>query len=264
MTARIAAVALAALVLGGPAASAPTREPARLSLPSPLPERTVHVPILMYHRIDALLPTLPAITRSLTVDPKTFAQQMNWLVAHHRHTITQRQLFAALMNGKWLPAHPVMITFDDGYRDVYARALPILRRHRLRATEYVITDRISGPDPSFLDWQMLRWLERSGVTVGSHTVSHVDLTSLDDRAVLAELVHSRQLLEQHLGHPVQWLSYPGGSENARVVALARRAGYVLAVTTRPGAVQSAGAPLELHRDRVLDTTSPAQFAAFVR
>jgi peptidoglycan/xylan/chitin deacetylase (PgdA/CDA1 family) len=264
MTVRLAAVAIAALVLGGPAASAPTRAPGRLTLPSPLPRRTVHVPILMYHRIDTLLPTLPAITRGLTVDPKTFAQQMDWLVAHHRHAITQRQLFAALMRGKPLPAHPVMITFDDGYRDVYERALPILVQRHLRATEYVITDRISGPDPSFLDWQMLRWLERSGVAVGSHTVSHVDLTSLDDHSALAELVHSRQVLEQHLGHPVQWLSYPGGSENANVVALARTAGYVLAVTTRPGADQSASAPLELRRYRVLDTTPLSQFAAFVR
>jgi peptidoglycan/xylan/chitin deacetylase (PgdA/CDA1 family) len=264
MSVRLAAVALAALVLAGPAASAPTRDPGRLTLPSPLPTRTVHVPILMYHRIDALLPTLPAITRSLTVDPKTFTQQMTWLVVHHRHTITQRQLFAALMDGKPLPAHPVMITFDDGYRDVYQRALPILERLHLRATAYVITDRISGPDPSFLDWQMLRWLERAGVAIGSHTVSHVDLTSLGDREALAELVHSRQVLEHHLGHPVQWLSYPGGSENAHVVALARTAGYVLAVTTQPGADQSASAPLELHRYRVLDTTALSQFAAFVR
>src|SRR5262249_23148529 len=155
-------------------------------------------------------------------------------------------------------------TFDDGYRDVYQHALPILVRLHLHATDYVITDRISGPDPSFLDWQMLRAFEHSGVTVGSHTVSHVDLTSLDDHAALAELLQSRLELERHLGRPVQWLSYPAGSEDARIVALARTAGYVLAVTTQPGAEQSASAPLELQRFRVLDTTGLPQFAAFLR
>src|SRR5262249_33210006 len=188
MSVRLVALALAALVLGGPAAPAPARGPARLTLPSRLPRRRVHVPILMYHRVDALLPTLPAITRSLTVEPTTFAQEMHWLLAPRRHTITQRQLFAALMHGKPLPAHPVMITFDDGYRDVYQRALPTLRRLHLQATEYVITERISGPDPSFLDWQMLRVFEHAGVAVGSHTVSHADLRAVDDQAALAEPV----------------------------------------------------------------------------
>src|SRR5262249_36958586 len=70
MSLRLLAVALAVLVFSDPAASAQSRDPVRLALPRPLPTRTVHVPILMYHRVDALLPTLPAITRSLTVDPK--------------------------------------------------------------------------------------------------------------------------------------------------------------------------------------------------
>jgi peptidoglycan/xylan/chitin deacetylase (PgdA/CDA1 family) len=218
----------------------------------------------MYHRIDDVSPSLPAVTRSLTVDPGTFASEMHWLRANGRHTITQRQLFDALMDGSPLPAHPVLITFDDGYRDVYRRAFPILGRLHLHATDYVITSRISGPDPSFLDWQMLRALERSGDDVGSHTVTHVDLTSLDTHAALAELVDSRLALERHLGRPVQWLSYPGGREDAHVVGLAREAGYVLAVTTQPGAEQDAAAPLELHRYRVLDTTGLQSFAAFLR
>jgi peptidoglycan/xylan/chitin deacetylase (PgdA/CDA1 family) len=263
VSARLAAVALAPLLVVA-AAPAATQDRARLTLPTPLPTRTLRVPILMYHRVDDLRPTLPAITRSLTVDPKTFARQMEWLAAHGRHTITQRQLFDALIEGRPLPAHPVLLTFDDGYRDVFQRALPILERLHLHATAYVITSRISGPDPSFLDWQMLRAFERDGIDVGSHTVDHVDLTSLDAHDALAQLVQSRLALERHLGRPVQWLSYPGGSENANVVALAREAGYVLAVTTQPGTEQHADRPLELHRDRVLDTTGVQGFAAFLR
>ena len=82
----------------------------------------------MYHRIDRLRPSLPAITRSLTVAPADFAAQMRWLRAHRLHAVTQQQLFAALEQGKRLPAKPVVITFDDGYRDVLANAAPVLAR----------------------------------------------------------------------------------------------------------------------------------------
>ena len=83
---------------------------------------------------------------------------------------------------------------------------------------------------------------------------HRDLTSLSTRETLAELVHSRRTLERALGHPVQWLAYPFGRYDARVEWLARRAGYVLATTTRDGVRQSASAPLSLRRLRVLDST----------
>jgi peptidoglycan/xylan/chitin deacetylase (PgdA/CDA1 family) len=132
------------------------------------------------------------------------------------------------------------------------------------ATAYIITDRISGPDPSFLTWGDLRALERRGIAIGSHTVTHTELTQLDDAQALGELRESRATLEQHLGHPVQWFAYPAGREDARVRKLVAEAGYVLAVTTQPGAVQQAGDPLELHRYEVLDSTGVAGLAALLR
>ena len=238
---------------GTPVSSGPARI-TRLSLPAALPARTLHVPILMYHRIDRLRPTLPAITRALTVDPADFAAQMRWLRAHGYHTIMQEQLFAALEHGKSLPSKPIVITFDDGYRDVLFNAAPLLKRLGMRATAYVITSRISGPDVSFLSWAELHALEQDGVEIGSHTVHHVELPGLTDPEALQELIQSRHALELHLHHPVQWFAYPAGRFDARTEALVGRAGYVLAVTTQPGALQSARQPFALHRYEVLDTT----------
>jgi peptidoglycan/xylan/chitin deacetylase (PgdA/CDA1 family) len=217
----------------------------------------------MYHRIDYLRPTLPAITRRLTVDPGDFAAQMRWLEAHRYHTITQLQLFDALEHGAPLPPKPLMLTFDDGYRDVFGKAMPVMRRLHLHATAYVITGRIGGRDPSFLTWGMLSSLERNGVEIGSHTVHHLELPSLSDSQALEELLVSRHALEHHLGHPVQWFAYPAGAEDAHAVELVRRAGYVLAVTTQPGKVQSAQAPLELHRYEILDSTGVGGLAAIL-
>jgi len=234
-----------------------------LRLPDPLPTRTIDLPILMYHRIAAVDPSLPAVTRTLTVSRADFEAQMEWLHAHGYHAVSQLQVFRALEDGRPLPARPVMITFDDGYRDVLWHAAPVLHRLHMPATEYVISGRISNGDPSFLTWPQLVRLERLGVTIGSHTVSHRDLTLMPPSEAFTELRDSRRALEQHLGHPVQWFAYPFGAENAAVVQLAERAGYVLAVTTQGGTAQSASAPLLLHREEVTDTAGPGGLASLV-
>jgi peptidoglycan/xylan/chitin deacetylase (PgdA/CDA1 family) len=244
-----------------PAAPAPI---SRLTLPATLPSRTLTVPILMYHRIDRLRPGLPAITRSLTVTPADFAAQMRWLRVHGFHAITQQQLFAALEQGKRLPRKPVVITFDDGYRDVLANAAPLLARLGMPATAYVITGRISGSDVSFLSWAQLKALEKDGVEIGSHTVTHAELPRLTDPAALQELIQSRLALERHLGHPVQWFAYPAGRFDGRTETLVHQAGYVLAVTTEPGSAQSASKPFALHRYEVLDTTGVRGLASMLR
>ena len=217
----------------------------------------------MYHRINVVRPTTPAHSRGLIVHPTLFARHMAWLKRRGYETVTQRQLFDALVLGRPLPRRPIMITFDDGYRDVFFRASPGLVRHGFSATAYVVSGRVSGPDPSFLTWGMLKALEARGIEIGSHTVRHADLTALSPRAALADLVTSRRTLERGLGHPVQWLAYPFGRFDARVERLARQAGYVLATTTQPGARHDARRPLALKRVRVLDTTGVSELAALL-
>jgi len=255
--------AAAACVLGIYVSGAEASPPV-LHLPASPPARSLRIPILMYHRIDLLRPTLAPITKRLTVDPRDFAAQMAWLQTHGWSPISQLQLFDALEQGSTLPPKPIMITFDDGYRDVLGKAAPVLSRLHMPATAYVITDRISGGDVSFLTWGMLHALERRGIAIGSHTVHHVELTGLSDGEGLRELRDSRAVLERHLGHAVQWFSYPAGAHDARTVGLVRQAGYVLAVTTDPGALQDARQPLELHRYEVLDSTGTAGLAALLR
>jgi peptidoglycan/xylan/chitin deacetylase (PgdA/CDA1 family) len=261
MIGRLRTTIVLALALAVAAAASPA--PRVLRLPTKLPDRTLRVPILTYHRIDFPNRSLPQITQRLTVDPGDFARQMSWLKSHGYHALKQRQLFSALVGGGRLPSKPVMITFDDGYRNVYGKASPVLARLRMNATAYVITDRISGPDPSFLTWGHLRRLESRGIEIGSHTVHHRALTGLTSSQARAELADSRRALERHLAHPVQWLAYPLGAVDARVVRLTRRAGYVLAMTTRSGSLQEGKAPLELRRYEVLDSTGVRGVARMV-
>ena len=165
----------------------------RLRLPRPLPRSRVVVPILMYHRINVASPGAPAITRRLTVHPADFACQMRWLRRRGYQTVTQRELFDALMHGRSLGRRPIMITFDDGYRDVFYKATPVLTKLGMQGTAYVISDRVVNGDRTFLSPGLLRALEHRGVEIGSHSVSHSDLTQLSDRELLAELMGSRPL-----------------------------------------------------------------------
>jgi len=234
-----------------------------LRFPSPLPTRQRVVPILMYHRVDYVTASTPAATKALTVSPGDFEHQMKWLKGHGYHTIAQRSLWNALMCGSDLPRKPIVVTFDDGYRDVYRYASPVIERLEMHATSYLITERISGADRSFLSWRQVRRFEKRGVEIGSHTVSHASLTSLSDTGALAELVQSRKKLERKLGHRVPWLAYPYGDYDVRIERLARKAGYKLAVTTEWGSVQSAQRPLALKRLRILDSTGVTGLAAML-
>lgn len=90
------------------------------------------------------------------------------------------------------------------------------------------------------------------------------MTTLSSSEARTELVKSRRKLERRLGHRVPWLAYPIGAYDSRIVTLARRAGYLLAVTTEHGARQSARRPLALSRLRVLDSTGVLGLAAMLR
>ena len=252
----VGVVAMLTSVLAVPAGGA-------LRLPTPLPTRTIDLPVLMYHRVGPILASQPAVTQTLTVSPADFAAQMTWLHAHGYQAVTPLRVFEALEYGRSLPAKPVMITFDDGYRDILWHAAAVLHRLHMPATAYIITGRVSGPDPSFLTWPELVRLEGFGFTIGSHTVTHRDLRAMSSTEAFKELQDSRRALERHLGHSVQWLAYPFGAEDPAVVALARKAGYVLALTTQGGAVQSSAEPLELHRYEVSDTTGVSGLAGIV-
>ncbi|HEU5478152.1 MAG TPA: polysaccharide deacetylase family protein [Gaiellaceae bacterium] len=163
-----------------------------------------------------------------------------------------------------------LATSADSYADLTVRPficrdqMEWLAHHGFHAiTEHVITDRVGGHDPSFLSWPDLRDLEREGFAIGSHTVHHFDLTTLSRAKVGSELTRSREKLRRRLGAPIYWLSYPAGTENRAVVRLVRRAGYLLAFTTRPGFVQSAREPFLLHRDEIRRGVGVASFAALL-
>jgi peptidoglycan/xylan/chitin deacetylase (PgdA/CDA1 family) len=219
-----------------------------LAVPRHAQPRTVRVPILTYHRVHEYATELTKSQPDLTVEPTAFREQMAALVRAGYRTVSQRQLFGALYRGAALPRRPVIVSVDDGYIDDITQILPVLRRHRMVATFYVVTRRVH--EPGFVNTRQIRALEAAGMDVGAHTRTHASLPALPAAALRSEVEGSAADLRAILGHPVYWFAYPYGAFDTRVDQAVRRGGFLLAVTTKGGTTASATAPLEIPRIHV--------------
>ncbi len=224
--------------------------------PPNAPPRSVHVPVLTWHRVVPM----PAVGEpDLIVDPSVFEAELKALHDNGYHPISQAQLFDALYKGAPLPSKPVIISVDDGYVDDVRAILPALKRWHMVATFFIITGRTH--EPGFVTAPQIRELDRAGMDVGDHTTHHVDLRTLSPDELKAETAGSRHMLQKILGHPTYWFAYPAGEFNDQVVAAVRAAGFTMAYTTEGGTTESTEAPLTMPRLHVSRDTTPSGLIA---
>jgi peptidoglycan/xylan/chitin deacetylase (PgdA/CDA1 family) len=153
------------------------------------------------------------------------------------------------------------ITFDDGYRDNFEVAAPILRKLDLPATFFVTTGFIGSPtvapwdrhlprQPGWMDWDQVRSLVSQGFEIGCHTDTHIDLGVADAQTAWADLEVSKRKLHEQLGKPVQLFAYPfGGRHNIseRSRGLVRQAGFICCASSFGGANAATANPFNLNR-----------------
>jgi peptidoglycan/xylan/chitin deacetylase (PgdA/CDA1 family) len=212
--------------------------------PMPPPARIGAVPVLMYHVLAD--PPPGAAWPQLYVSPGEFAAQVEWLAQHGYEAVTLTDVWRHWHAGGALPPRPVVITFDDGYRSVHTRALPILSQ---RGWSAVLNLKLGNLEPgSFTDADVRR-LVAAGWELGAHTFTHPDLRTLGDAELAREVAGSRAEIARRFGVPVGFFCYPAGRFDARVVAAVRRAGFLGATTTVEG-LATPGRPYELSRLRV--------------
>ncbi len=162
----------------------------------------------------------------LKIPPKLFAQQMEWLHANVR-TVSLGELVAAVSDRKPLPNRSVVLTFDDGFRDFYVAAAPVLRRLKLPATIFLAsgycgrTNAWPGQpawvkEEDLLSWQEVSELANDGFSFGAHTVNHPNLTAMPISTAEREIVAGKAQIEKHIGKPVEFFAYPYGRWNGTV------------------------------------------------
>lgn len=208
-------------------------------------------PILMYHSVN---PVENPYIKRLIVHPDSFEMQMAFFKRHNYNVVPLTALVEMIARKQAIPARTVAITFDDGYKDNYRYAFPVLKKYNLPATIFVIIDEIGRSDR--LSWQEIKEMLASGlISIGSHALGPEPLVKIQPESELRKQIFvSKEILEQRLATEVKLFSYPEGMFNDRIRKLVIDAGYVGAVATSPGKQFSPDDVFALKRLRISSTS----------
>ena len=232
----------------------------------------VRVPILTYHQIDAIPPKRDAAGvrtpyRSLIVSPRSFARQMWLLKTLGYRGVNMSEVMQYLCSKKTIALHGkvVGITFDDGYQNNLAHALPVLARYGFSSTCYAVSDMSGGSNTwdaekgigakRLMTTSELREWMAGGQEIGSHTQHHVNLLKIDPAVAQLEISNSKVELEAITGVTCRHFCYPYGYFDASHANLVSEAGYDSATTVAHGVAASRDSAFELPRLGVLKNTS---------
>jgi peptidoglycan/xylan/chitin deacetylase (PgdA/CDA1 family) len=216
------------------------------------------VPILMYHVIAAAPPGAPF--SGLYVPPREFAVQVDALSRAGFHAVTLDQVRSAWRGTGHLPQHPIVLSFDNGYRTQYTQALPVLRRLGWVADENLQLEGLP-PRQGGLTRPEVHALVGAGWELDTQGWSHADLTALDPAQLRFQVADARVRIRRLYRVRANWFCYPSGRYNPAVVAAVRAAGYVGATTVVAGWARPGEDPFTLPRLRVLAGTSPSALLA---
>lgn len=158
---------------------------------------------------------------------------MQYLKDNKYTTLSLDEFYNFLVNNNPVPNKSVIITFDDGYKDNYKNAFPILKEFSFKATIFVITSTIDK-EKDFLTSNELKEMSSCNIGIESHTVNHDNLNSLDYDAQIKTLKDSKEFLEKILGKEVKYIAYPYGKWNENTLKAVKSAGYNMAFTTIGG------------------------------
>jgi peptidoglycan/xylan/chitin deacetylase (PgdA/CDA1 family) len=218
--------------------------------------------ILFYHRVST-------DRDELAVDPKSFAEQMDYLAAEAYRVVDVLSAIDLLDSGEPL-ARTVGLSFDDGFLDVAENALPILSERGFRATVFVATGITDGrasfawyPNPPpLLTWEDIVELDRDGtLRFEAHSLTHPDLRALDAATAKEEIAGSKRELENRLGRVVRAFSYPSGLYGERERDIVAAAGFKVGLSCEPGVNDRSTDRFTLRRRQVDGRDSLLDFRA---
>ena len=213
----------------------------------------VYVPvIIMYHSVGKEGRTLDGYGAKLNVSPAAFAKQMKFLHDHSYNVVPLAEFIKRIKTDENIPPMTITITFDDGLKNNFLHAYPILKKYNFPATIFIATDFVGKE--KFLSWDDIRTMQENNISIGSHTVSHRWLPALDERSIHRELYNSKKLLEEMTGREIKTLSYPLGAYNEKVKKIAKETGYIGAVATNPGPTKPKDDIFALKRIRISMTS----------
>jgi peptidoglycan/xylan/chitin deacetylase (PgdA/CDA1 family) len=222
------------------------------------------IPILTYHSLDNS-------GSVISTSPSNFERQMESLWRRGYRTISLSEAAGIACRNTPSPAKTFVVTFDDGYQNVYSKAVEVLGRFGFKATVFLITD-YCGRDndwpgqPSsiqrrpLLSWSQIREMSESGFEIGVHTATHPDLTTISVEGAEREITRSKSAIEDRLGIKAEVFAYPYGRFNSKVLELVRSQ-FNGACSTKLGKLRPGCDPYLLKRVDMYYFTSSRLFDA---
>ncbi|WP_315078057.1 polysaccharide deacetylase family protein [uncultured Clostridium sp.] len=207
------------------------------------------VTVLGYHSIGDEFKKDP-----LVVSKDLFRTHLQAIKDEGYTTITLQQLYDYLYNGLEIPKKSVVITLDDGYKDNYTNAFPILKEFKMNATMFIIADYLDG-DVYVLPSQV-KEMSDYGIDIEDHTLTHRELSTLNYDEQLKEVKESKIKLENITGKNINFIAYPSGSYNSETLKAVKEAGYSMAFTVKKGQAHKDDNQYEINRVLVDYTYKP--------
>ena len=236
-------------------------EPAVVPKPPPFPDglvRQAQAPILMYHYVSVPPAGSDVYRRDLSVSPDLFRSHLQALADAGYTPISMYDLVDHLNQGAPLPEKPVILTFDDGYRDNYENAFPLLEEFDMTAMFFVVTDFMDEGNPLYLSWDMAREMQDAGMFIESHGRNHASLRNRNDDYLIWQALGSAETIEHELGVRPRFITYPFGHYDSNTIRIFESAGFWGGVTIIAGATHSTDNLFQLRRVRVRGTTSAGE------
>lgn len=182
---------------------------------------SILVPVIVYHRIGYAPAKAGSVYKSLTIEPEWFEKHLQYLRDNGFHTVHFSDVADYFTTGKPLPKNPVMINFDDGYKDFYTNALPLLKKYNMTGTLFVVAGSVGYP--AYVTWDQILEARDAGIEIGAHSMTHPYLTKSKKAAF--EITQSKKVLEEKLGITVTAFAYPYGSYNTSIEQMVKDSGY---------------------------------------
>ena len=211
----------------------------------------MQIPVLMYHSIDDS-------SSVLSISSALFEWQMQWISDHDYRVLPLSEVIEKIKNGTGIfPERSVAITFDDGCESVYHNALPALKKHGFSATIFLVAGYVGKvnnwadqpvgiPQLPLANWSQIREMDRYGIEFGSHTINHPRLDQISVEEAGVEICQSKTLIEQKLGHAIDFFAFPYGKFNQFVLSDVKNT-YAGVCGTQLGLVDLRSDPFELER-----------------
>jgi len=176
--------------------------------------------VLMYHRFDE--PKYP----STNIDSKIFEEQMSLLKSQNYSVLPLSELVLFFEQKKRLPEKSIFITMDDGYKSIFTKAYPIMKKFNYPFSVFVSTDFISNNSESnYMTWKMLKELSINNVEILNHSSNHKSFLESSDEEILNSIIKGEKNLKEKIGKSLKIFSFPYGDSNLKIESLLESLGY---------------------------------------